>query len=286
MNKKTISTLLIISLLFGNSIPISAAETSSEKDYYSEITYYTGEELENITPFSIDDSTVELVAAVEQTVFVSETKNDNGEVIDSHLMNEEEVKEYRALLNSPTTCDSTYLGSDNDSKGELTISLQVFRDENKEFRAYGKASWTYGIYDGNTSTTPAVGDDFIALTWGGNGNLVQTSKSINGTYQYSGNNISFSRAESNSYQGYCWQFAEKSGAYFMNNLNCYVELGRVNSTLQGKETAIRLTYIHTYQSTTGTVSFSPSSAGIATSVELSSTPSSWQIEVDIPGINY
>ena len=73
--------------------------------------------------------------------------------------------------------------------------------------------------------------------------------------QYNRRNISFSRAQSDTYCGYCWQFNETKGAYFADYIDCYAKLQKTYSTYKGKETNIRLTYIHTYQSTVGSISF-------------------------------
>ena len=50
--------------------------------------------------------------------------------------------------------------------------------------------------------------------------------------------------------------------------------------------ALRMTYIHTYQSAVGSISFSGGSSGAAASVSLSSCDKQWQIEIDVPGIYY
>lgn len=203
-------------------------------------------------------------------------------------MTKAEVDDYFARINAPAVCDSTYLGEDTTHEGTLTITLDVFRQENVTFTAYARADWDAVVT--GLSTTPASGKDYIALTWGGDGALVQESKSITGSY-YTGKTISFSRAQSDSYGGYCWQFNEVYNPVllvpdWMEYASATVKLSRTSSTLQGKETAMRITYIHTYQSTTGTISFEPGNSSSPLSVELSSTPQSWQIEVDVPGLNY
>lgn len=274
-------------MAFSCTVPAMAAEPTYSQEtepYYSEVVYYTGEELRTIAPLTTELPADALVAAIEKKVFVSETTDKEGNVIDSHLMTASEVEQYREKLENPSLYDSTIMGDENTSEGELTINLQLYRDENTEYRAYGNAEWTYGIYSGPGETTPDVGKDYVALTWGGDSNLVLDSKSINGQYQYNAGSISFSQAEADSYYGYCWQFNETKGSYYMDSLQAKATVSRVHNTIEGNETAMRLTYIHTYQEVTGSISFEVSAEGAAASVELSNTPKSWQIEVDIPGI--
>ena len=72
----------------------------------------------------------------------------------------------------------------------------------------------------------------------------------------------------------------------MNRLQAQVQIKRVSSSLKNKQTSMKFTYIHTYQSTTGSVTFGASSSGLAASVSLSNTANKWQIEADVPGITY
>ena len=62
-------------------------------------------------------------------------------------------------------------------------------------------------------------------------------------------------------------------------IDCYAKLQKTYSTYKGKETNIRLTYIHTYQSTVGSISFQGGSSGVAAGVSLSRCDKQWQIEI-------
>lgn len=169
--------------------------------------------------------------------------------------------------------------------GKLSIFLVVYKDSSRNYYAYGTADWENGVYSGGING-PAAGYDFLAITWGGGGELKNTDRSISGAYQYNQGNISFSRAQSDTYCGYCWQFNETKGAYFADYIDCYAKLQKTYSTYKGKETNIRLTYIHTYQSTVGSISFQGGSSGVAAGVSLSRCDKQWQIEIDVPGIYY
>ena len=163
MRKKKICFIscLVALLLLGQFVNVNAEciEESQNNDYYSETTYYEGEKLKEIQPFNTESEDSVLVGAVEKVVYVSENKNDEGEIIESHLMNEKEVKEYEK---SQLTRDSTYMGSDSTSQGRLEILIQVFREENLYYRAYGTATWASG--DGGPINGQSSGYDFVAIT--------------------------------------------------------------------------------------------------------------------------
>lgn len=280
--KKFLIPCLVSLICLGGIVNVKADSMISnnlKENYYSEITYYTGDELKNIQPYNVESEDGVLVGAVEKTVYVSEKKDDNGNIIDSHLMNEDEVKEYKKSL---STRDSSHLGNDSTSRGRLNILIQLFR-EGSEYRAYGNANWAIGA--GTAEQAPASGRDFVALTWGGGNNLVQTSKSLSVT-RHNGSAMSYSQAKADSYKGYCWSFDESTSSGDMDSLQAIVKIKRVSSALKNLQTSMKFTYIHTYQSTTGSISFSGGTAGSAAGVTLSSTSKKWQIEVDVPGIVY
>lgn len=100
--------------------------------------------------------------------------------------------------------------------------------------------------------------------------------------------MSFSRATSDSYVGYVWQFNEKSGflGKEMEQAKATI-LIKKTGTLEGKETNVKMTYIHTYSKVSGSVTFSMDSTGKAAArLTLTETQDQWQIAIDIPGIKY
>lgn len=232
----------------------------------------------------------EPVSAMRQTVYVIETIGDAGNIEKSRLMTNQEVSEYNARILSGQTRDNTWVGEDEEEHqgGKLSIYLVVYKDSNRNYYAYGTADWENGVYNGGVNG-PSSGYDFVALTWGGSGELKNSSssdRSISGRYQYDQGDISFSRAQSDTYCGYCWQFNETTGIFYADYIDCYAKLTKTYSTYRGKETNIRMTYVHTYQSDVGSISFEAGTSGIAAGVSLSSCDKQWQIEVDIPGIYY
>ena len=288
MIKKIVSAVLLAALCVGSTTSVLAEDVSipqsKEEPYYSETIYYTGEDLKKVEPIKLsNDENGTLVGVVEQKVYVSETTDKSGNVIDSHLMTKAEVEQYKAELVDKTPFDSSHIGMESTSKGTLTIKMDVFRHEDRTFTVYGNAKWS--ATSGSQSTAQGLGDDFLALTWGGNGELVQNYKTISGTY-YSGYAISFSQAKADSYKGYCWQFNDLAGTNKMKNAYATVKLKKTYASMKNKKTSVKLTYIHTYQTQTGSISFSVGANGMAGGINLSSTSKQWQLQVDVPGLLY
>lgn len=310
--KKIISMIMMLVLVFANVSVVIAAEggvsTPNEKaKYYNETTYYTKDALANLPAeekVKPEGETGELVAIAKQKVYVVEVRDKDGNVKESRLMNKEEADKYKkekankkentgegdfSLL--ALSGDPAY---DTTSKGELTIKFWVFDRGNGEYSAYGDALWTNGTWVGTDGYSfPDVGDDFLAITWGGSGSFKQYSKTISGNYQHDQGSISFSQAKADSYAGYCWQFAETkssflSPTYFADEINSHIVIKKTYPTVdQNKETAMKLTYVHTYQKTVGSINFGIDSKGVAAAgVTLTNTADQWQIEVDISGLEY
>lgn len=295
--KKRILSLCMALVLVMQFCIVSFAEESKtiiSKDYYSEQETRTGNEALSV----IDDLKIsghyadiqirneyEVVSVTKQTVYVVDTLNHSGEVFESRLMTADEVLRYKSDYKLK---GNTWVGEDGESHqgGKLSIYLVVYKDSSRNYYAYGTADWKNGIYFGGQNG-PSAGYDFLAITWGGGGELKNNTRSISGIYQYGQGDISFSRAQSDTYCGYCWQFNEMKGAYFADYIDGYAKLQKTYSNYKGKETNVRLTYVHTYQASVGSISFEVGSSGDwAAGVSLSSCDKQWQIEIDVPGIYY
>ena len=292
--KKFLSCILACLLVMQFGIIAFASENEDAQPYTARQDFVGEDSLNGITDAAVstyftdikEENDLEVAAATVQTVYVIETQDEAGHITDSRLMNAEEVAKYEKMRSSQSpisTLANTWIGDDSErhTGGKLSLYLVVYRDSSKNYLAYGTASWDSG------SNGAAVGNDFIAITWGGGGELKRADYSISGEYQTSKKSISFSRANSDTYSGYCWQFDELYGGYSANYIDCYVKLSKTYTATRNKETGIKLTYIHTYQSVVGSVSFSVnSSADVAAGVSLSSCDKQWQIEIDVGGITY
>lgn len=296
--KKIVSCVLALLLVLPFGTTAFAAEVSNSEPYVqrnsksgeSALTIISDNDVSDYFTTIMEQDELTVVSATEQTVYVIETLDNTGTITESRLMSTTEVASYEEMLSSAETRAAranTWVGEDGESHqgGKLSIYLVVYKDSSNNYLAYGTANWENGVYHGGVNG-PSSGYDFIAITWGGSGELKTMDKSISGEYQYDQGAISFSRAQSDTYTGYCWQFNEMTGAYFANYIDCYAKIAKTYTTMQNKETNIRLTYIHTYQQTVGSVSFEGGSDGAAVGVTLSSCDKQWQIEIDVPGITY
>lgn len=155
--------------------------------HYTETEYISYKDM--YTPYS--EELGEPIGQVIQTVYVKETFDDNGMILESRLMNKQEADEYKAEVAerlrsgeqvrvAPNGMQS-FPASDSTSQGELTITLTVYKFGATGYKGLAKAQWTSGVWilpDGEER--PSVGKDYLAITWGGNGEIKQKSKSISG----------------------------------------------------------------------------------------------------------
>lgn len=302
--KKTITSLLAISMLLVSGVTAFATDSnqldSDNQDYYcieeihygdEALSFISDEDLRNhLASYRTNDT--ELYAVAKQTVFVTETLDKTtGRITDSRLMSEAEALAYQTTGDIMLLND--WVGDDTEEHqgGKLSLYLVVYVDRYGDYSAYGTADWENGVYS-TGENAPAVGMDFMGITWGGDGELeiVNNSDDVSGIYQYDKGNMSFSRADSDSYGGYCWQFEETIRSwgklYYADYIDCEVELEKTYTADKGKETNIKLNYIHTYEDTVGTLSFTAGTSGAAGGITLSSVGDQWKIAVDVPGIQY
>lgn len=301
MKKNLLSFFFVCTVLLQSSVTALASDTHNnlQNTLYCDKVTQTGNSIASIFNNqqifnyfeSIQDTTgFQPVSATRQTVYIIETLDYSGNVVESRLMTNQEVNEYNARVYAGQLTGNTWVGEDSEEHqgGKLSIYLVVYKDNNKNYYAYGTADWENGIYFGGENG-PSEGYDFIALTWGGDGELKLASSSelsFSGRYQYNQGEIEASRANSDSYSGYCWQFNEKKGNYFADYIDCSVKLTKTYSTSRGRETNILLTYIHTYEDAQGSISFDAGTSGAAAGVSIANVDRQWQISVEVPGIDY
>lgn len=296
--RKLLSCMLALLLVLQFGIIAFAAEETEDHPYVEKQTFIGENALRGFADNEIsshfneikDRNELTVVAATVETVYVIETISENGGISDSRLMNATEVTKYenmRASVGARSTTGNTWIGEDEETHNgnKLSIYLVVYKDSSKNYLAYGTADWDNGSYSGGVNG-PSSGYDFIAITWGGSGELVNKDYSVSGEYRDGQGNITFSRANSDTYSGYCWQFNETKGLYFASYIDCYAKISKTYTTNRNKVTDIKLTYIHTYQEAVGSISFSAGTSGAAGGVSLSSCDKQWQIQVSVPGIAY
>lgn len=244
----------------------------------------------------------EFILGITKDVWVAEKLNDDGIITESRLLNKEEVDKFYtesnvdSLPNGPRTntlssgATLELTGNDSSEMYLLSISMSVIYDTGKQiYSIYGHASWEDKLV-WLTETYRAAEEtylDYLGITWGGEG-LKAESNSISGKYYDDDETYDFAKCMSESYQGFVWQFHEKEG-YLGDELqyvDARVSLSRYTE-FQGKETSVKLTYIHTYGKIENSVSFSVDSEGkLGMSTNLSESEKQWKIEIDVPSLKY
>lgn len=291
-----------------------------EDDYYSETTYYLKEEAyknhlqeasENLQLYSnqlavntsvynaLNNTAEEFVIAATKGVWVSATADENGNIIEERLLKKAEVENIQSINSIQTNnnaqseinlISNNQVGSDKETMYYLEIKMTVYYNTlTGQYLVESNASWA-AVLVWAWDTDKAAEEfykDYIGITWGGAGTLQATNQTITGTY-YNGKAVTFSRMISDSYAGYVWQFNEKSGylGKEMKNATANISLKKQGSNM-GKKTNVKMTYIHTYGKINGSLTLGINSNGeAAASLTLSETTKQWQIEIDVPNLDY
>ncbi|AKL95833.1 hypothetical protein CACET_c23870 [Clostridium aceticum] len=224
-------------------------------------------------------------------VYVTETLayvDEELQIIDSRFMTNDEVEEYLDQIDNKNlnvediSVSLSY--SDSQKKGKLTIYIFRFDTGSYKYKIATEAEWSG--YGSSGSDNPATGDDFVGITWGGDGELKATSYSITGFYKHSGNSVKYNRTESNYQKGYIWSFPEYIQHEFIGDYAYYtraeVELAKTYTPVKNKKTGARFSYIHTYTTSGVNVGLNPAGLGLTTS----GNSNHWKIEVEITELLY
>lgn len=285
---------------------------SGNKDYYYETTYYRTKAAYNthiskikstekkrtlLTAFNSQSDEKEFICVASKRVWFIENINENGIVTESRLLKKNEVEQIKN--NSSVYANSgddtpmprhPLIGGDAESAYYLDIDLYVYYNTiAHQYEVQACATWEAILvfpWQGSSGAAEENHDDFIAVTWGGNGELCGTYDNIVGTY-YNNTAVTFIKDTSNSYSGFTWRFREKSG-FLGKELESAIASISLNyvGDFDEKETNVKMTYIHTYGEIGGSVTFGVNSQGYAASVNLSQTTQQWKVEVDVHGIEY
>lgn len=289
--------IMLMALLLCPAI-VNAKETEIEKErninninvvcddgeYYSETTYYYNQgQFASLYALSSIEDNEEFVMGVSKKVWVAETKNDEGLVADSRLLKKDELRQ--GDFETQVSAQSSYIGEDEEARYSLEIALTVV-ESNGVYTAKAVARWENKAIWGGEQTAEESRDDYLGLTWGGEGTLEKRNQSFTGVY-YDGSTMNGSRALSDSYKGYVWQFREKTWFWgtMMKKATANVSISKVG-TNEGKSTSIKLTYIHTYKEVNGTISFSYQNHKVVPQLTIGQKDNNWQIQVDVAGIRY
>lgn len=220
------------------------------------------------------------VGEVDATVFVEEIyDNVTGTCIDSKLLSKDEVERIgiESFKEGKAVKSSIYPGTtETYQQLQLTFTIPSQPATNKyNLRAYAKWSGGSGV------SGPASGDDFIGFAWGGG--FDYSGASISGRTTSNGS-MSFYASDAVANAGKVWGFNENSPK--MDYLNAYITLNKNTQTGGGNTTSFMTKYIHTYQSTVGSVSITAGATGVGSGFTLSSCSRQWSLVADLSGIRY
>lgn len=177
------------------------------------------------------------------------------------------------------------------SRGKLTITFSGSGSHSQTASQYtvsAKARWDGFNFLYSATNNPAVGEDFFGLAWGGGftyRNVSYNAKWNNGGTQ----SIYLSDAVPNA--GLVCSFYEYrnvSGKYniYVSEANLSANLYKNKLTGNGNTTEVICKYIHTYQSSTGSISFSASPSGVGAGFSLGGTDKQWSIVCTITNLYY
>lgn len=234
------------------------------------------------------------LGTVTATVFVEEEYARAGNevvVTSSRLMSKEEVKKIGE--SNFGNIDRSLKGkAASQSRGKLTITFSGTGSHTKSSSNYhltGKASWSGNHNNLNSSGTPSVGNDYMGIAW--SGGFSYSKPSCTGTMAPLSGKAKIYTADSSPNAGIVWEFMEYANAagkyqIYVNNVNASVDISKKKLEGNGNTAQAVLKYIHTYQSTTGSISISASSSGVGAGFSLSSTSKQWSIITTVNELYY
>lgn len=283
--KKLASVCLVMLFMFSLCIPVSAQEVvKTENNESGEYNIYS-EEYPNA--YIVTNSVTtrgNSTAALNATVFVEETyalENDEIVVKESKLLSEQEVKEIgidKFEENNIAKIDKSDFARTpvKTNRGKLTISIEVLYHANIS----GGFQWSGFDFIYSGQNNPAVGSDYMGITWSGGYQPNYTNAWV--WYQLGDSEAPIYLSDAVPNAGRVWEFNE----YYGGNYKLYLAEGaasvRLNKTDSdaGKEVAFK--YIHTYESAGGSISISASSGGIGAGFSLSNVSKQWSLVVTKP----
>ena len=299
MKKRVLSLLLALAMCLSLSVPASAVvppeDTLSEFAPYEEVNHAIGKTALSIIENAktrqyyekhIRDMQLELEEVTTKTVYFEEGYDENGQ-FNSRVLSKSEVEQLVTSRKAVAeTNDSTRASNDSNSRGQLTITFSKSRDARGNYVLNAYAQWDTDPLTNEGSIHPYPGDDYIAIRWGGDGYLKATGYSFAGKYTDNSSMAGY-RAISNTYEGYCWSFNERTALFgnVMDHASIVVVLDAY-SDLQGRETGATFEYIHTYQSKDASWSVDFTGTDFTAGATLYNCSNQWSIATDVDGLQY
>lgn len=254
--KKLVAIVLTATMLMSIGMPAFAQETLSD-EVYGKVTYYKTEEevkelcqnnqhvQELLAAAEAENPNQKLVGVQVKEIYVTEKYAEDGSVLESRTLTEEEVK---ALENGAAVASSWIDGIEGEV-GKVWYTLVAY-DDGTYYRLYGSVNWTGYASLGDKAENPATGNDFITVSWGGNSTLrcPTNGRTIYGVYSDNTNIVFNSNTIAHSAKGFGWEFSELKNGKYAKDIQVNITLEKPTS-LSGLETGAALTYVHTYKDT-------------------------------------
>ena len=145
----------------------------------------------------------------------------------------------------------------------------------------------YTIAFTSSEKNPAIGKDFMGITWSG---LFTTNSSSCSATDLTGKVTYPTMVDSIANGGRVWSFEESlfedHFANYNKNINATINIKKNTMTGNGNTAEAVLKYIHTYQKTTGSVSMNVGSDSVSAGFTLSNVKNQWSLVCNITGIYY
>lgn len=250
--------LAFLLLLLTATTSFAATNATKDDEYYIERTHAYGlAALDNISNEAVKTNIKNTLIENDLTLLSVNTASIYFEIerladgsIAKRPMSVAEVLLYQHSLNASET-SRAIVNPVPDDYGKLTITLTASADARHQVWLLARADWEFSESSiGNLDEQQAAYDDKCELTWGGDGALRATNRSVSGRY-YNNTAISFFEYRSNRSVGYGWSFAElaSDGTTSYHTPAEYitpsVTLAPI-SAYQGRSTTGTFKYIHTY----------------------------------------
>lgn len=298
MKNKALTLFLALLMCFSLCVPAWAALPSedaamTDEIYVESASAYGANALNIIEDAGVrqkllkqmDDMQLELVQVATKSVYVEEGYGEDGE-FSSRILTKAEVERLQSAdaLLAGGVGSSVNKSEDTASRGKLTISLTFLRDARYNYVLTGEASWSPG-YD-TAATTPFLGDDFMAIRWGGDNEYLKAhTDAFMGMYNDK-SRITGYKCVSDAYSGYCWSFEEKSGSKTMDSATAMVMMRTTYPESQNRETGATFTYVHTYEELSVSASVNFGGGNYTGGLTVTGCSKQWQLAVSVDTIKF
>lgn len=292
--KKLFALLLVISLAFTLPTGVNAAELNNDSAFVVSCPSFPDAYIitESSLPSQNSRGQTGSLGSVSATVFLEEQYDViDGELVvtSSRLLSEQEVLDIGIENFDNFTVPQNARAATN-SRGKLTITFAgtySYVGNGVSCNLTGTADWaSSGLFD-PAANIPAIGEDYIGVTW--SGGFSSTNYSISGT-NHLGSALTIYESDSLPNSGRVWSFNDLLMLSKYNVVARHIDLNMViqKNTLEGNGNTAEavLKYIHTYSQVEGSITITPGDENTSGSITLSNTEKQWSLVCTVTNIPY